>query len=42
VNSTVAYTLTTALVPQVEQSVSLTCEAAGTDDAVTTTVKNRS
>jgi hypothetical protein len=41
VNGTVAYTLTSGLVPQVEQSVSLSCTAAGTDAAVTTAVVNR-
>lgn len=42
VNGTVAYTITGGVLPQVEQSVSLTCEATGTDDAVTAAVTNRS
>lgn len=41
VNAAAAYTLTSGFLPQVEQSVSLTCAASGTDDAVKTTVTNR-
>lgn len=41
VNAAAVYTLTSGFLPQVEQSVSLTCAASGTDDAVKTTVANR-
>jgi hypothetical protein len=42
VDGTVAYTLTSALIPQVEQAVSLSCKASGADDDVKTSVGNRS
>ncbi|MEV0427859.1 hypothetical protein [Micromonospora sp. NPDC050495] len=42
VNGTANFTLTSGLLPQVSQSVGLTCEANATDDGtVKTTVKNR-
>ncbi|QKW12496.1 hypothetical protein [Verrucosispora sp. NA02020] len=41
VNGTARYTLTSALLPQVNQSVGLTCEATSVDGQVLTTVKNR-
>ncbi|MCZ7420704.1 MULTISPECIES: hypothetical protein [unclassified Micromonospora] len=41
VNGAARYTLTSTLLPQVSQSVSLTCEATTVDGQVVTTVKNR-
>lgn len=41
VNGTVAYTLTSGVLGQTEQAVSLTCDATGTDTAVQAAVTNR-
>ena len=41
VNSTVHYTLTTALIAPVQGSIDLTCTATGDDDSPSTTVTNR-
>ncbi|MGS2618328.1 hypothetical protein ACVCAH_27940 [Micromonospora sp. LZ34] len=41
VNGTMRYTMMAPLMPTVENSVSLTCEAAEKDGRVSTTVKNR-
>jgi hypothetical protein len=41
VNATVTYTLTTALIPPVESTLSLTCDATPRDGEIVTTVRNR-
>lgn len=41
VNGTVSYSMTTVLVPQVTQELSLSCTATGDDDKVATAVSNR-
>jgi hypothetical protein len=42
VNATVRYTLTTALVSPVQNTLNLTCTASGSDDEPVTSVANRS